>query len=586
MIALLLLAAAVQLPDTSCATRVRRFTDGLRAEASRPNGLAPRRTRVRVLAAEIDDVAARCAKAVPPAPIDSVPVPPDSAVVSPPDSVVSPDTGIVSPPDTTSSAPLPPSGVAELPRAVPTWPTTLTMAPCTRTVAAAQLQAAVNSVGAGEVVCLAPGDRFRGTLTLPERGDTGWVVVRTAPAPGQPAPGTRVRPSQGASLATLEATGTSPAVLAAPGARGWVLTTLRIRTDSALGTLTYALVDLAVPPIATQFARDLVLDRLWIHGWPHRPLRRCVSLQSAATAIVHSWIDECHEKGTDSQAIWGASGPGPYLIRDNYLAGAGENVMFGGADPRFPGVHPRDITFTRNHVHTPISWKGTWTKKNLFELKNAQRVRVDSNVFDGSWADGQTGYALVLKSTNQGCRCTDCGSRDVTVRHNLVVRSGAALTINGRDTNNCPSGGSSRLDSLTRRVVVEQNLSDSLGTVTLDTRGVSIYTNPADVLLRRNTWLAPPGQVNAYTGASPVTATRLTIDGDVLTRGRYFLAGCWTAACAPGLALRAALIGSGALPAHAQTFAQVPTLADALAQGYGVSRAVIDAATRGVVVHP
>lgn len=260
--------------------------------------------------------------------------------------------------------------------------------------------------------------------------------------------------------------------------------------------------------------------------------------------------------------------------------------MFGGSDPRFAGVHPRDITFTRNHVHTPIAWKERWTKKNLFELKNAQRVRVDSNVFDGSWADGQTGYALVLKSTNQGCRCTDCGSRDVTVRHNLVVRSGAALTINGQDTNKCANGGVPRLDSLTRRITVAENYSDELGTPTLDTRGVSFFGNPADVLLRRNSWLAPPGRVNAYTGASSRTATRLRIDGDVLMRGRYALAGCWTGACAPGLALRAALIGSGPLPPQARALRQFPSLGAALAAGYGVSRATIDGATRGVVQRP
>ncbi len=581
----LLLVAALQLPDTTCAAKVRRFTDGLRTEASRPNSLAPRRTRVRALAAEIDEVAARCARPVTPAPVDSTPVdsvPPDPAPV---DSLPSDSLPSDSLPADTLPTPQP-SGVAELPRAVPTWPAHLATAPCTRTVAAAQLQAEVNSIGAGEVLCLAPGDRFRGTLTLPARGDSGWVVVRTAPASGQPATATRVRPSHGATLATIEATGTASAIVTAPRARGWYLTALEVRTDSTLGTLTYALVDLQTPPAAADFARDLVLDRLWIHGWAHRPLRRCVALQSAATAIVHSWLDDCHEKGSDSQAIWGSSGPGPFLIHDNYLAGAGENVMFGGSDPRFRGVHPSDITITRNHVHSPATWRGAWTKKNSLELKNAQRVLIEANVFDGSWADGQTGMALVLKSTNQGCGCPDCGSRDVTVRRNLIVRAGAALAINGRDTNKCANGGSSRIDSTTRRLAIEENYADSLGALTLDTRGVQVYTNPADVLLRRNTWLAPPGQVNAYTGASSGTATRLTIDGDVLTRGRYFLSGCWTSACAPGFALRAALVGSGSLPAHAKAFAQFPTLAEALAQGFGVSRATIDAATRGVVLTP
>lgn len=582
----LLLAAALQLPDTTCVRVTAVIGTRTRADTvAHVRCLPPRVDTVRLVRVDTlrlvrVDTLWRDRPAPDSTPRDSLPtdsLPTDSL---PRDSV---------PPDSLPADTLPtpqPSGVAELPRAVPTWPAHLATAPCTQTIAATWLQAAVGRARPGDVLCLAPGDRFRGTLTLPERGDSGWVVVRTAPASGQPLPGTRVRPSQGTTLATIEATGTASAIVTAPRASGWYLTTLEVRTDSTLGTLTYALVDLQTPTRVTDFARDLVLDRLWIHGWAHRPLRRCLALNSASTAIVHSWLDECHEKGADSQAIWGASGPGPFLIHDNYLAGAGENVMFGGSDPRFRGVHPSDITFSRNHVHTPLAWKGRWTKKNVFELKNAQRVRVDSNVFDGSWADGQTGYALVLKSTNQGCGCPDCGSRDVTVRHNLIVRSGAALTVNGRDTNKCANGGSSRVDSTTRRLAIQENFSDSLGALTLDTRGVSIYTNPSDVLLRRNSWLAPPGQVNAYTGASPVTATRLTIDGDVLTRGRYFLSGCWTAACAPGLTLRAALIGSGSLPAHAAAFTQLPTLDAALAAGFGVSRATIDAATRGVVITP
>lgn len=477
--------------------------------------------------------------------------------------------------------PPPPSGVAELPRAVPTWPAALATAGCTVTVTA-NLQGALGAARAGDVLCLS--GVFRGNFTLPARGDSGWVVVRSLLSPVTP--GQRVRPSQRADLAMIVASGTLPAITTAPGARGWYVREVEIATDSALSTMTYALIDFAAPSSVATFARDLVLDRVYAHGWPHRPLVRCVSLQSASTAILNSWLDECHAKGTDSQAIAGWSGPGPYLIENNTLAGAGENVMFGGADPRFRGVHPADITIQRNHVVTPAAWRGVWTKKNLLEFKNAARVLVEGNVFEGSWADGQTGYALVIKSTNQGCGCPDCGSRDVTVRRNLVVRAGAALTINGKDTNNCSNGGTARLDSLTRRVAVVENLSDSLGTWTLDNRGVSFYTNASDVLLRRNSWLAPPTKVNAYTadaGGTGAGATRLTIDGDVLAWPAYWLAGCFTT-CTPALSFRAAVIGSGAIPTHARAFQPVASLDAALAAGYGVSRATIDTATRGVVV--
>ncbi len=470
-----------------------------------------------------------------------------------------------------------------MPRAVPSYPATLLTAPCTQTVTAAGLQAAVGRATAGEVLCLAAGAVFRGTLTLPNRGDSGWVVVRTAPTPGQPAPGERVRPSQRASLATLEAQGTASAVVTAPSARGWILTLLEVTTDSALSSLTYALIDFAVPPTAQQFASDIVVDRVWAHGWTHRPLRRCMALNSAATTIANSWLDDCHEKGSDSQAIGSWSGRGPYLIENNHLAGAGENVMFGGADPKFPGVHPSDVTLRRNYVVTPLAWKGRWTKKNLLETKNVQRLLAEENVFDGSWGDGQTGIAIVIKSANQsgGTSSRDNGTRDVVFRRNLIVNAAAAITVNGR------GGDAGNIDSLSRRIEITENYADSIGLSATgsDNRGVLLLTGATDVLFRRNTWLSPPGDGSAYTFGSvgTLTAVRLTLDHDLRTRGKYGVMGCFTAACAPGLVADVALAGAGAAPAGFTVF---PTLDAALAAGFGISRATIDAAVRGVVQQP
>ena len=66
-------------------------------------------------------------------------------------------------------------------------------------------------------------------------------------------------------------------------------------------------------------------------------------MNSARTAVVDSYLSNLHEVGADSQAIAGWNGPGPFKIVNNYLEGAGENVMFGGADPRIPNLVPSDI---------------------------------------------------------------------------------------------------------------------------------------------------------------------------------------------------------------------------------------------------
>lgn len=596
-------ASAAQAPDSSCVAAVlanadtlarlhlpgaelyptqRRSRDRLE-DAARARCTPPKPDTVRVVVVDtviqlrVDTIiVSRPDSSVPP--IDTIVSPPRDSV--PPDSVIVPPDSSVAPP-----VPTPSAGIAMPPRLVPRVPGALATAPCTVTVAAVGLQTAINSARAGDVLCLPAGAVARGSFTLPARGDSGWVVLRTAPTAGQPAPGQRVRPSQRASLATIEAQGTNSAIITAPSARGWYLTLLEVTTDSTLSTLTVALIDFQVPPTKAQFAEDLVLDRVWAHGWAHRPLRRCVSLQSGATTIANSWLDDCHEKGSDSQAIAGWSGPGPYLIENNHLAGAGENVMFGGADPKFPGVHPSDITIRRNYVYTPLAWKKVWTKKNLYESKNAQRTLVEKNVFDGSWGDGQTGYAIIVKSANQtgGASSRDNGTRDFILRRNLIVNAAAAINVNGR------GGDAGNIDSLSRRIEISENFADSIGLAAtgLESRGVMLLTGATDVLFRRNTWLSTPNVGSAYTfgSAGTLTAVRLTLDHDLRTRGKYGVMGCYTPTCAPDLSADAALVGSG--NGYTPTgFHLFPDLGTALSAGYGISRAAIDAVVAGVVVQP
>ena len=73
--------------------------------------------------------------------------------------------------------------------------------------------------------------------------------------------------------------------------------------------------------------------------------KRGIALNAAHVTIADSYIAECKGVGQDTQAIGGWNGPGPYVIENNYLEGAGENVMFGGADPAIPEPGGR-----RHHV--------------------------------------------------------------------------------------------------------------------------------------------------------------------------------------------------------------------------------------------
>ena len=77
-----------------------------------------------------------------------------------------------------------------------------------------------------------------------------------------------------------------------------------------------------------------------------------------------------------------------------------------------------------------------WLVKNIFELKNARRVRVENNVFENNWKAGQPGYAIVLTPRNQDGKCRWCVLEDVDFTNNIVKNATAGVNILGFDTNN------------------------------------------------------------------------------------------------------------------------------------------------------
>src|SRR5439155_1665302 len=89
--------------------------------------------------------------------------------------------------------------------------------------------------------------------------------------------------------------------------------------------------------------------------------------------------------------------------RDHDDVGVGENVLFGGADPGISNLVPSDIEFRKNYLVKPLSWRADgssyagihWSVNNIFELKNAQRILVDGNLFENNWTDAQNGYGIL-----------------------------------------------------------------------------------------------------------------------------------------------------------------------------------------------
>jgi hypothetical protein len=304
--------------------------------------------------------------------------------------------------------------------------------------AGGNLQAAIDAAQPGDTILLAPGAVYRGSYVLPAKSGASYITIRSgAPDALLPADGVRVGPQDAANLARVEGGfGAAPAFTTAPAAHHYRLMFLEIVdtfTDSDIiqlgdggsGQTTLASV-----------AHDLVVDRCYIHGDAASGQKRGIALNSASTTITNSYIANIKSTWQDSQAIGGWNGPGPYLIVNNYLEASGENVMFGGADPYIYGLVPSDITLRQNYFSKPVAWRGQqWIVKNLLELKNAQRVTIDGNLFENNWPAAQSGFAIVLTPRNQNGSSPWSVVQQVQFTNNVVRNVAAVFNILGNDNN-------------------------------------------------------------------------------------------------------------------------------------------------------
>ena len=199
-------------------------------------------------------------------------------------------------------------------------------------------------------------------------------------------------------------------------------------------------------------ADHLIFDRCWLHGTAQDETERGVMMSGTQyTAVIDSYLSDFHcvsmtGSCTDSQAIAGGSGSvamGPFKIVNNYLEAASENILLGGSGAT---TSPSDIEVRHNYMFKPLIWrKGhsgfvggrnghPFSVKNLFELKNAQRVLFEGNVLENTWGGfSQTGFGMVIGPKNQaigtGNVCPLCKVTDITIRYSKISHVGGGLQL-------------------------------------------------------------------------------------------------------------------------------------------------------------
>jgi hypothetical protein len=344
----------------------------------------------------------------------------------------------------------------------------------------AELQSAIGRASCGDTISLEAGSEFVGKFTLPAKkcDDGHWIIIRSnAPNSALPGEGTRLTPcyagvtslpgrpaldcaSTKKVIATLMAEKGGGPLNFDAGANHYRLGPgLEITRPEGTG-INYVLIAKEDKDAAVD---HIIIDRDWVHGTAQDETTRGINLSGFRyAAVIDSYFSDFHciagiGACIDAQAISGGSGNVPmdtWKIENNFLEGAAETILFGGAAGT---TTPTDIEIRHNHFFKPLTWMQgqpgfigganhdaskcvrfntpgfcPFIVKNLLEFKNAQRVLVEGNFMEHTWPGfTQHGAAVLFTAMSQGGKTGNPNATvaDITFRYNKVSHAASGLVM-------------------------------------------------------------------------------------------------------------------------------------------------------------
>lgn len=348
-------------------------------------------------------------------------------------------------------------------------------------------QAALDAAKPGDTIVLEAGAIFRGAFKLPKKIGDEFVTIRTSASDSQlPPTDTRLVPSKYQSvLPKLESdVKGEPTILAIDGAHHFRF--IGVEFGPTIEGM-YDIIKLGTgqEKRVEDLPHHIEFDRVYIHGSPTQGQRRGIAANGRNIKIVNSYISDIKRKGDESQGIAAWATDGPIEIINNYIEGAAENILFGGAES-FLKLVPTDCIVRSNHLNKPLEWKNTdWVVKNIFEIKNGRRIKVENNLMTNNWGMAQDGMAILFTTRADNGDATIIDEIEFT--GNIVRGSGGGLNILGGEG----SGG--------HRLTVRNNIFDDIDGKKWNSAGHFMKSTDWDGLTIENNTIIQTGNIsNSY----------------------------------------------------------------------------------------
>lgn len=202
------------------------------------------------------------------------------------------------------------------------------------------LQAALDSAVAGDIVTLEPGATYIGNFTLRNHGGSSYITVRSAALDSAlPADGIRTGRSYAPQLPKLRSTQASnfrtlPAIKTAASAKFWKLHHLEFLSNYWGGGEHVSIgFNDSSQTLYSQQPENIEIDRCIFRGDPVWGQKRGVGCHGKSITVKNSYFYDIATPTftqNDAICIGGVNGEGPLTVVNNYLEASTENFIIGG----------------------------------------------------------------------------------------------------------------------------------------------------------------------------------------------------------------------------------------------------------------